>query len=137
MSPLSETQDLRVASVTITLEVLATKSAGTEISLRVPFIGTEFGVGGEVTKRDTQKIDMTLVPSAPKPHGVRGLPVDRALVDAIATVRDTMASAATGPHPWALSESTVSIAFGVTREGTISVGVAGERSTDVVSDVDT
>lgn len=133
VSRLSKTQDLRVASVHITLRVLATKSGGTEVSIRVPFIGTKFGAAGKVTKQDTQTIDITLVPPPqPKRRGVRGLPIDKVLVDAIATIRDTMASAATGNDPWELSQSTVSISFGVTKTGTISLGVDGERSTDVM-----
>src|SRR5208282_2907145 len=99
VSRLSKTQDLRVSSVQITLQVLATKS----------------GVSGKLTKQDTQTIDITLVPPAqPKSRGVRGLPIDDALVEAIATIRDAMASAATGDDPWELQQSSVSLSFGVT-----------------------
>jgi hypothetical protein len=133
VSRLSATRDLRVVSVHLTLEVLTANSAGGEVSVRVPFIGTEFGVGGKVAKQDTQTIDITLVPPAePKPRGVRGVPIDKLLVNAIATVRDTMASAAVGNDPWELQHSTVSISFGVTRTGSISLGVDGERSSDVM-----
>jgi hypothetical protein len=119
--------------VHITLQVLAVKSGSTEVSIRVPFTGTELGAGGKLTKQDTQTIDITLAPpTQPKRRGVRGLPIDKVLVNAIATIRDTMASAATGNDPWELSQSTVSIAFGVTKTGTISLGVEGERSTDVM-----
>jgi hypothetical protein len=134
VSRLSKTQDLRVSSVQITLQVLATKSGGTEVSIRVPFIGTEFGASGKLTKQDTQTIDITLVPPAqPKPRGVRGLPIDDALVEAIATIRDAMASAATGDDPWELQQSSVSLSFGVTRTGSISLGVDGERSSDMLN----
>jgi hypothetical protein len=133
VSRLSKTQDLRVASVHITLQVLATKSGSTEVSIRVPFTGTELGARGKLTNQDTNTIDITLAPPAqPKRRGVRGLPIDKVLVNAIATIRDAMASAATGNDPWELSQSTVSLAFGVTKTGTISLGVEGERSTDVM-----
>jgi hypothetical protein len=132
VSRLSKTQDLRVASVQVILEVMATKSGGGEISLRVPFTDTEVGVGGDLAKRDTQTIDIILVPPArPKLHPVRGRMTEKALVDAIATIRDTMAAAATGDDPWELSESTVNISFGVTKTGTISLAAHGERSAGI------
>jgi len=132
VSRLSETHDLRVASVKVTLEVIAAKSGGGEISLRVPFTDVGASVGGDVTKRDTQTVDMTLVPpTRPKLRPVRGFDAEKALVDAIATIRDTMAAAATGDDPWELSESTVNISFGVTKEGSISLAAHGERSSDI------
>jgi len=131
VSRLSSTHDLRVVSVQVVLEVVATNSGGSDISLRVPFIGSELGISGEVTKRDTETIGITLVPPArPKPGPVRGRDTEKALVNAIATIRDTMAAAATGDDPWELSESTVNLAFGVTKDGSISLGLHGERSTD-------
>ena len=56
VSRLSKTKDLRVSSVQITLEVLAAKSGGTEISIRVPFIGTEFGASGTGETDDTEAL---------------------------------------------------------------------------------
>jgi len=131
VSRLSPSHDLRVASVQVVLEVVATKVGGSDISLRVPFIGSDLGITGDLTKRDTEAIDITLVPPAQaKPAPVRARDTEKALVDAIATIRDTMAAAATGDDPWELSESTVNLSFGVTKEGTISLGLHGERSTD-------
>ncbi len=133
VSRLSKDQDLRVASIQITLEVLATKSRGADVSVTVPFIGAEVGGGAKLTNKDTETIDMTLTPLAhPKPRGVRGLAMDKVLVNAIRTIRDTMASAATGNDPWELQQGTVSLSFGVTKTGSISLGVAGERSSDMM-----
>lgn len=132
VSRLSATHDLRVASVQVVLDVVATKTGGGDISLRVPFINSELGMSGDLTKRDTETIDITLVPPAQaKPSPVRARDAEKALVDAIATIRDAMAAAAIGDDPWELSQSTVNLAFGVTKEGTISLGLHGERSTDV------
>jgi len=133
VSRLSKEQDLRVASLQLTLEVLATKSGSAEISVTVPFIGAQLGAGGKLTRQDTETIDMTLAPPAhPKPRGVRGLAMDKVLVNAIRTIRDTMVSAATGNDPWELQQGTVSLSFGVTRTGSISLGVGGERSSDMM-----
>src|SRR5438034_4743070 len=131
VSRLSPTHDLRVASVQVVLEVVATKAGGTDISLRVPFINSELGMSGDLTKRETETIDITLVPpTQAKSRPVRARDTAQALVDAIATIRDAMAAATRGDDPWELSESTVNLAFGVTKEGTISLGLHGERSTD-------
>jgi hypothetical protein len=40
-------------------------------------------------------------------------------------------SAAAGNDPWVLSESTVDISFGMTKEGSISVGAGGELANEI------
>ncbi len=129
VSATSETRDLRVGSVQLILEVVATRTLGGGLRFRVPFIGMELGIGAKVTRQDTHTIDMTLVPPRQPPAGlreVRGEDVEDVLVDAISTIRKTMASAALGDDPWLLSAGTVDISFAVTGTGTISLGIDGE-----------
>jgi hypothetical protein len=112
---------LRVRSVQLILEVIATGAIGGRLNFHVPFFGTEFAVGGRRTQRDTHTIDITLVPSAqPSPGAARG-GIRDVLVEAIRRVRQTVASASEGEDPWCLSTATVDISFGVTKDGTISV----------------
>ena len=131
VSDTSDSRDLQVKSVQLTLHAVAVKSVGGVLEFRIPFIGMNLTVGTKVTKQDTHTIDMTLVPPARKTYAVRG-DVEDALVDAIATIRKTMASAAAGSDPWVLSDGTVEIAFAVTKTGNISLGVAGELSDEVI-----
>lgn len=126
--------DLKVASIQLNLRVVATESAGGRFDLRVPFIGMKLTMGAKVTKQDTHNIDITLVPSETDQQlrETRG-DIETALVDAIATIRGVMASAAGGDEPWTLSTSDVEIIFVVTKEGTISIGAEGEFSDEVTN----
>jgi hypothetical protein len=49
--------------------------------------------------------------------------LDDVLVEAIETIRAAVASAAGGDDPFVLNDSTITISFAVTAEGTISIGV--------------
>jgi len=128
----SPSRDLRVASVQLILEVVATGSGGSRVTFRVPVIGMELKAGTKVTRRDTHTIDITLrPPTAPGSLAVRGDGVEETLVSAIDTIRAVMSSAATGEDPWVVCTSTVDISFVLTKEGEISLGVEGELGSEV------
>jgi hypothetical protein len=123
--------DLRVESVQLVLQALASKAAGGELDFRIPFIGMKLRAGTKVTSQDTNTIDMTLKPPDKPARRVRGGNVEGALVDAITTIRAAMAQAASGPDRWDLSVAVVDISFGVTKEGSISLGANGELANEV------
>jgi hypothetical protein len=124
----SPDQDLRVASVQLILEVVASATSGAGVDFRVPFIGMKLRLGAKVTKKDTHTIDITLVPPPPDraTRQVRGGGVEEVLVNAITTIRQVVTKGAEGEDPWVLSASTVDISFAITQTGTISLGVDGE-----------
>ncbi len=119
-------RDLRVGSVHLTLNAIAMRSVGGGVDFRIPFIGMEVKVGGKLTKKDTHRIDISMVPP-----DLKGQPELRdgdfrsVFVDAINTIRAAVASAATGDDPFVLTESSVNISFAITAEGAISLGVDG------------
>ena len=132
VSRTSETTDLRVGSVQLILAVVASKVAGGSLNFRVPFIGMKLSAGAKATKKNTHIIDIALVPPEERAgRQVRGGEVEDALVNAIATIRDVMAAAAQGDDPWVLSAGNVDISFGITRTGTISLGVDGELTDEL------
>jgi hypothetical protein len=94
----------------------------------------KLSMGAKVTTQDTHSIDITLVPPQldQQLRETRG-DIETALVEAIATIRGVMASAAGGDEPWVLSTSDVEISFVVTKEGTISLGAEGEFSNEVTN----
>lgn len=127
VSRTSPAADLRVASVRLILEVVASKTAGGRLDFCVPFIGMKLHLGAKVTKKDTHSIDITLVPPEDRAtRQVRGGDVEDVLVNAIATVRDVTARAAEGDDPWVLSAGAIDITFAITQTGTISLGADGE-----------
>jgi hypothetical protein len=123
--------DLQISSVRLTLQVLASKAAGGRLSFQVPFIGMTFSAGAKVTSQDTHTIVIDLAPPKSPRQLVRGGEVEDALVDAIATIKETMVHAAEGDDPWVLSTGTVDMSFAVTRSGEIELGLNGELSSEI------
>lgn len=132
MSATDEGRDLRVASVGLTLHAIATRSGGAGVTFHVPFIGMEVEFGTKLTARDTHKIEINLTPPGEQERTeLRDGGLDDALVEAIETVRAAVASAAGGDDPFILRDATVTISFGVTAQGAISVGVNGSLSNEI------
>jgi Trypsin-co-occurring domain 2 len=128
--------DLRLVSVQMILNVVATKAAGGKVNFQVPFIGTELHFGVRHGQRDTHSIDITLVPPTPdqiQSGAVRSGDFQKTLMAAINRVRQTISSAANGRDPWYLSDATVDISFGVTKEGSISVGAEGNQTSETTN----
>jgi hypothetical protein len=119
-------RDVRVGSVRLILNAVATRSLGGGVDFRIPFIGMPVTIGGKLTKQDTQRIEISLVPPdlAAQPE-LRGADLGSVLADAISTIRAAVASAATGDDPFILTGSQVDISFAVTAAGTITLGVDG------------
>jgi hypothetical protein len=128
----SSTADLQVTSVQLILKVIATSARGGGLNFRVPVLGMQLIVRGEITRQDTHTLDLTLTPPVQPPgHELRDGDVEDAIVDAITTIRSVIASATEGDDPWVLSSSTVDISFVITETGTISLGLEGELANEV------
>jgi hypothetical protein len=125
-------RDLRVGSVRIILNAVATRSLGGGVDFRIPFIGMPVKFGGKLTRQDTHEIDISLVPPDLKfrPE-LRDGDLGSVFVDAINTVRAAVASAAGGDDPFTLTDSKVDISFAVTAEGGISLGVDGGLASEL------
>jgi len=85
-----------------------------------------FSLNGKLTKQDTHRIDINLVPPDLKSRPeLRDGDLGSVFADAINTIRTAVASAATGDDPFTLTASIVNISFAVTAEGGISLGADG------------
>jgi len=125
-------RDVRVGTVQVVLNTVATRSLGGGVDFRVPFIGMPIKVGSKLTRQDTHRIEINLVP--PDLRGqpeVRDTDLISVFVDAINTIRAMVASAATGDDPFTLTGSRVDISFAVTEEGTISLGIDGTLANEL------
>jgi len=125
-------RDLRVTAIQLTLNAVATTAVGGGLDFRIPFIGMHLSVGGAVTKSDTHTIDITLVQQdLLKTFEIRDYPVETVLLDAIGTIRTIMTGAAGGDDPFLLQEGTVTLAFAITKDGTVTLGLNGELKNEV------
>ena len=132
VSATDEGRDMRVGSVTLILNALATRSAGGALSFTIPFIGMQVRLGAKVTKNDTHEIEVTLVPPVQQAgYEVREVPLDAVLVDAIETIRAIVASTEAGDDPFTLSDAKITLSFAVTADGHISIGLDASTTDEV------
>lgn len=124
-------RDLRVATVGLTLNVVATRSGGGGLDFRLPFIGMAVRLGAKVTGRDTHTVRINLAARPETGPEVRVDDVESALVDAVRTIRGAITSAAAGDDPFDLTDSTVELVFAVTREGTFKLGADASLADEV------
>ncbi len=127
ISSTDTSRDLRVVSVQLTLNAIATVTAGGGLDLRIPVLGMKLRLGASVTRQDTHTIDMTLVPpDLLDQHEIREGEIEAVLLDAVEAVRTVMTIAAQGDDPFLLRTSTVDLSFAITKGGSIALGVNGE-----------
>ncbi|MFG3558459.1 trypco2 family protein [Micromonospora sp. NPDC047557] len=127
-------RDLRVGSVQLTLSAVVTTKLGGGLDFRVPVIGWKVKVGGSRSRQKTHTIDITLVAEDHQDqHELRNDAVEESLVEAITTIRAVVAIGTGGDDPLVLKTSTVEIVFGITDQGTISVGAEGELTDEVTN----
>jgi hypothetical protein len=119
-------RDLAVTSVYLKLHTVATATAGGGIDFRIPFIGMKVKLSASATRQNTHAMELTLVPESGPLVETRGTPVEESLVDAIETIRSIMATAAGGDDPFILQDSAVELSFGVTTDGSVSLGIDGD-----------
>jgi hypothetical protein len=132
VSRATDGRDLQIGSVRLTLHAVATRSYGGGLNFHIPLIGTEVKLGGKLSRQDTHEIEISMVPPAPEERPeLRDGNLSDALVEAIETIRATLAAAADGEDPFVLKESKITIVFGVTAEGDISIGVNGSLNDEI------
>ena len=131
VSKVSGRGDLQVSSVQLTLRVMATRTVGGGLNLRVPVIGAEVRVGAKVTTQDTHTIDI----SSSRPNWHR--PVrsgarcrERAGGRHRHYPRDG-GQRRGGDDPWVLSEEQRGYFVVVTKTGSISLGAEGQLTGEV------
>ena len=123
---------LRVASIQLILNAVATTTAGAKLEFKIPFVGMNVQLGTSITRHDTHTIDITLVPPDLAPaHEIRASDVDQVLVDAIETITAVIAQAADGDDPFLLKESSIELTFTVTDTGSISLGLNAEDRDEI------
>lgn len=125
-------RDLRVVSVQLTLNAIATRTIGGGLDFRLPVLGMKLKVGAAVTRQDTHRVEMTLIPPDLLPqHEIRDAEIETVLLDAIESIRTAMSLAAEGDDPFLLTASAVDVSFAIAKDGSITLGASGELKGEV------
>jgi hypothetical protein len=120
-------RDIRITGLELTLHAVATRTYGSKVEFRIPFIGMPVSVGTKITSRNTHRIQVKLVPPelAPRFEVRGGAEVEETLLEAVDTIRAILAAAAGAADSFVLHSGEVELAFTVTDTGSITlVGVA-------------
>lgn len=125
-------RDLRVAGLELTLQAVATTDLGGAIEFRLPIVGTPFKIGSKTVRRRTHTLRVELTADDLPRYEVRGDPeVEEVLVEAIESIRHVMAAAGGGDDPMSLRAGSVELVFGVTEQGTVTLGANGELTDEI------
>jgi hypothetical protein len=124
--------ELVVASAELNLHVMMDTTVGGKVDVRVPVIGAHLRIGGRRVRHRMHTVRVQLVPEhhgrTRHDHGAG----DLELVMALSAIRDLMEPGGEGGHAWSVAGGTVDVSFGVTEEGSISVGLNSDRSDEHV-----
>jgi hypothetical protein len=118
---------IAVTQADITLQAVVTNSGGPDAKFTI--FGHAIGVKGELSKADTQTIEITLKPKIADAMAFSAEDVSEKLVEAMRAIRDSVAHASTDDPPFALDTATVELNFELDKSGSIDFVVAGERKT--------
>jgi hypothetical protein len=127
ISSTDDDRDLRITSVRLKLNTVASVSTGGGIDFRIPFLGMNLKVGTSITSQETHTLDVTLVPpDLARRHETRDENVANVLAESISTIRSVLVRAAGGDDPFGLQTSSVQLNFAITQDGYITLGFNGE-----------
>jgi hypothetical protein len=123
---------IRVASIDLTINAVATRTSGGRLQFQIPLVGVQAGGSRTATRRDTHTIQVSLVPADTDDElEVRDSDVEDSLVEAVDTIRQILAAAAGGDDPFNLATGSVELSLTVTEDGAISLGWSGERNDEI------
>jgi hypothetical protein len=128
-------EDLVVTKVELSLATILDQSGGGEFEWKVPFVGLTLKGGVKLTRSNTSKLSITLVPPSPE-EDLRELGIDTAaleenIVHAVADLRNAIAEAAVDEPRFLLEKGGIELEFVVTREGSLSLLASGEHKDEV------
>lgn len=120
-----------IARVELTIQTVAERSAGGEVTLQVPILG-ELGGGSSRGSNHSQAVSLTLRPVEQiEAFDVGTADVELRLATAILDLRDVVKAAAASAPRFELESAQIELRFVVTREGHITLIASGERSDEV------
>lgn len=124
---------LSIKSADLTLNAVVTKDVGGNLKFKL--FGHDFGAGMDLSKADTQTIELKLKPVAEDVVAFGVEEVSAKLVNAMRAIRASVATAAASPPRFDLDEASVELNFQIDKDGTIDFILAGEAKTTNVQTI--
>jgi hypothetical protein len=130
------TQTVNVEKLELTLKGLVEKGAGGELKIKIPMIDASLGIETEITSKELQTIQLTLVPvKAMTRSGFSTEAFEKELVKAIKDIREGIKNAATTEPKFLLQSASVELNFEVNCKGEIALLAKGSGKSDVAQTV--
>jgi hypothetical protein len=127
-----DTTTLAITQLTVTLEVVQEFIGGANATFKVPVIGLDAGAKATYERSATSTITLNLEAPPLVQGSAQGLvpkvSISDDLVEAINVIRAGILAGATGTPKFEPKASTVELAFGVTKEGGLSLVASADRS---------
>jgi Trypsin-co-occurring domain 2 len=124
-------RDLRIAKLELTLHAVTTMDLGGGIEFRLPVIGTPIKIGARTVQQQTHTLHVELAADDLPTYEIRDTGVEEVLVEAIESIRHIMAVADGDDDPMSLRTGSVELVFGVTDQGTVSLGANSELTDEI------
>jgi hypothetical protein len=121
----AEGKGIEIKAVDLSLEAVALRDAGGQLKFTVPFVGLEVEIGGKLAKEQTQTINLTLFPTK-QVEEFSPPEIGPELLEGMRVIREAVRYAAEGEPRFDLREPKVELSFVVTKEGKVTLFVAGE-----------
>jgi hypothetical protein len=130
------TQSFNVEKLELTLKGMIEKGSGGELKVRIPIIDTSLGTKVEITDKELQTIQLTLVPNKPTTRsGISTDKIEKELVEAIKVIRESVRIAASGEPKFSLLNASVELNFVVKKGGEIAFLAKGSGQSEVTQTV--
>jgi hypothetical protein len=119
---------VQVERVELMLRVVAQRGGGGNISLRIPMVGQELGVGVDISRQQLQTVELSLVPPVAVAKGIGKWDIKNELVGAILGIEEGLRKAARAEPKFELEKAAVELNLVVGRDGRLSlVGTGSAR----------
>jgi Trypsin-co-occurring domain 2 len=124
-------QTITIDKLELTLKGSVEKNVGGELKIKIPVIDTGLGASAEVTNKELQTIQLTLVPvKSTTRSSTRPEAFEKELIEAIKVIREGIKNAAAGEPKFTLQNAFVELNFVVNSKGEISFLAKGSGQSE-------
>jgi hypothetical protein len=129
-------QKFAIDRLELTLKGLVEKNVGGELKIKIPVIDTGFGAKADVTSKELQTIQLTLVPiKSMTRSSIRSESFEKELVEAIRAIREGIKNAAENEPKFTLQDAFVELNFVLNSKGEIAFLAKGSGQSEAAQTI--